>query len=479
MLKIQNTLTKQLEEFKPINQGKISFYQCGPTVYSHQHIGNMFSAVKGDLIRRALEYLGYEVKFVRNVTDVGHLSGDNDGDADIGEDRMAKGAKKEGTTPEEIAKKYTEIYHTDIKKLNVKSPTLETVATHYIDQMAELVQDLIDRGYAYATDKAIYFEVDKFPSYNDLNKQKLEENRQGAGHGSESDRGKKKNYDFAVWFFKTGVHENALQTWEKTFDGIEQPVKQGFPGWHIECSAMARDSLGDTIDIHMGGVEHIPIHHTNEIAQSEAANGKKFTNYWLHHELLLLDGGKMSKSLGNLYTLEDLEEKGFDPLDYRYFLLQAQYRSKQNFTWEALHASRSARKKLIKQLAQLAMKNEELRVNTGYKEQFVKFLENDFNIPGALSVVWDVLKSDVEDEEKLNTILDFDRVLGLRLEYNLKLLQQENEDLPQEVIALFNKRQTSREEKDWQKSDELREMIEAMGYEVKDSNEGQIISKIK
>jgi cysteinyl-tRNA synthetase len=491
MLKIFNTLTRKLEEFKPIDEGKIRFYQCGPTVYSRQHIGNLSSAVRGDLIRRSLEYLGYEVKFVRNITDVGHLSGDNEGDADIGEDRMAKGAKKEGLKPEAIATKYTGLYHQDIEKLNVKPPTLETVATHYVDQMAGLVQDLIDRGYAYSTEKAIYFEVDKFPTYNDLNRQKLEENRQGAGHGSEADAEKKKPYDFAVWFFKTGVHENALQTWEKEFKGIVQPTKAGFPGWHIECSAMARDSLGDTIDLHMGGVEHIPIHHTNEIAQSEAANEKRFTNYWLHHELLLIDGGKMSKSIGNVYSIDDLEEKGFHARDYRYFLLQAHYRSKQNFTWEALEASRSARKNLIKQLVKLVISKipevvnvdeiEDLNVNPEYKSQFVAHLENDFNVPGALSIVWDVLKSDLSDDEKLGTIFDFDRVLGLSLkELMNKALNSSTpgSDLPVEVSELIEKRRLARSDKNWQKSDELREMIESMGYEVKDSGDGQVISKI-
>jgi cysteinyl-tRNA synthetase len=378
MLKVQNTLSKQLEDFRPIEDGKIRFYQCGPTVYSRQHIGNLSSAVRGDLIRRALEFLGYEVSFVRNITDVGHLSGDNEGDADTGEDRMAKGAKKEGLSPEEIAQKYTDLYHQDLRKLNVHAPSKETIATEYVHQMAQMVQDLIDRGHAYATDKAIYFEVDTFPSYNNLNRQKLDKNQSGAGHGSEWDPGKKKPYDFSIWFFKTGVHAKALQTWDIEFNGISQSTIAGFPGWHIECSAMAKSELGDTIDIHMGGVEHIPIHHTNEIAQSEAANGVEFANYWLHHELILIDGGKMSKSLGNVYYLEDLAEKGFAPLDFRFFLLQAHYRSKQNFTWEALGASATSRKRLVDTLAKLSIQNEEFRMADRGQEQLRKLQTSNF-----------------------------------------------------------------------------------------------------
>lgn len=388
MLKIYNTLGRELQEFKPIKDGEVSFYQCGPTVYSRQHIGNLFSAVKGDLIRRSLEYLGYNVNFVRNITDVGHLTGDNLGDADTGEDKMAKGAKSEGVTPEEIAKKYTDLYHEDIKKLNVENPTYETVASKFIPQMATMVQELLDKGFAYSTDLAIYFDVTKFPEYTKLSGQKLEMNETGAGHGDVDDAKKKSPFDFAVWFFKTGSHKNAIQTWEHKFEGIEQTELQGFPGWHIECSAMSKDRLGNTIDIHMGGREHIPTHHTNEIAQSEAANGVKFSNYWIHHEMLLIDGGKMSKSIGNVYSLDDLEEKGFDPLDYRYFLLQAHYRSKQNFTWEALEASskglenlKNLRHKLLRSL------RSDMPTSVGEDEKLQaelrNALEDDFNIPNS------------------------------------------------------------------------------------------------
>jgi len=475
MLKVQNTLGRELQEFKPIEKNKIKVYQCGPTVYSRQHIGNLSSAIRGDLIRRSLEYLGFDVTWTRNITDVGHLSGDNEGDADTGEDRMAKGAKKEGSSPEEIAKKYTDLYHQDIKKLNVKMPDFETIATKYVKQMAKLVQDLIDRGFAYSTEKAIYFEVDKFDDYNKLNLQKLDENLVGAGHGDESDSEKKKPYDFAVWFFKTGVHKNALQTWEHKFTGIEQSALLGFPGWHIECSAMAKDTLGETIDIHIGGIEHIPIHHTNEIAQSEAANGKTFSNYWIHHELLMVDGGKMSKSIGNVYSLDDLEEKGFSPLDYRYFLLQANYRTKQNFTFEALEASKKAYNKLKKKLNKLDKEANNENIDQESKDKFIKQLENDFNIPAALSIAWEVLNSDLDDAKKYSTILDFDRVLGLDLGYS-SLNQRRrgsgtapSKENEQEINKLISEREQARKEKDYAKADKIRDRLrEKFGFEVKD-----------
>lgn len=466
MLKVYNTLGRKLEEFKPIEEGKVRFYQCGPTVYSHQHIGNLSSAVRGDLIRRALIYLGYDVNYTRNITDVGHLVSDDD----EGEDKMEKGSKREGLTPGQIAKKYADLYHTDLEKLKVLEPDNETIATKYVIQMADMVQTLLDNGYAYPTKKAIYFDVDKFEGYNDLNKQNLEKNRRGAGHGAEEDNAKHNFYDFAIWFFKTGVHENALQTWEYKFKGIKQTTNLGFPGWHIECSAMAKDTLGETIDIHMGGTEHIPVHHTNEIAQSESANGVKYVNYWLHHEMLLINGGKMSKSLGNIYTLDDLESKGYSPLEFRYFLLQAHYRSKQNFTFEALDGARSAYKRLLAFVAKLNVKeNGQFELDGKYKEKFSSALEDDFNIPRALAVLWEVVKSELSDGVKYQTIIDFDKVLGLEL-YN----QPKDLGLEKEVLELLEKRALAREAQDWVSSDEIRKILEE-NYKIKvlDTDKGQ------
>ena len=466
MLKIYDTLTKSLREFIPIKGKVITFYQCGPTVYSRQHIGNLFSAVKGDMVRRALEFLYSDSKviYTRNITDVGHLTGENLGDADSGEDKLDKGAKKEGTTPALIAQKYTKFYHTDLDLLNVKSPTYETIATEYIKEMAEMVQNLIDKGYAYSTEFAIYFDVSSFENYTKLNRQILEKNQKGSGHGTVSDEGKRNIYDFAIWFFKAGEHLNAIQTWEYDFEGIEQSTKKGFPGWHIECSAMAKSTLGETIDIHMGGIEHIPTHHTNEIAQSECSNGVTFVNYWLHHELLMVEGTKMSKSLGNVYLIDDFIEKGYSALDYRYFLLQAHYRSKQNFTWDSLNASKVARERLLNNLSGYLKEGivySESQIDKDFLSQFISNLENDFNIPGALSIVWEVIKSNRSSAIKYSTIIFFDSVLGLNLESEvLKYIDNnKNQKFNPLVQSLIEERNVARKNRDFKKSDEIRDKL--------------------
>src|SRR3990167_600888 len=324
-MKVYNTLSRSLEDFKPIVDKKVLFYHCGPTVYWVQHIGNLRAMVWADLIRRSFTYLGYDVKFVRNYTDVGHLTSDQD----EGEDKMEKGAKREGLTPKEVADKYIDIFEHDTKALNILEPDFKPRASEYIKPMQEMIQTLLDRGFAYKTDLAVVYDVSKFPSYNKLNGQNLELNKPMAGKGKVEDPEKKHFADFNLWVFKKGPHKNALQTWPS-------PWGEGFPGWHIECSVMAKSLLGDTIDIHMGGVEHISVHHTNEIAQSETANGVTFVKYWLHNEHLKVEGGKMAKSAGTGLTLSDVIEKGFNPLDLRYFYLMAHYRSKQNFTWKAL-----------------------------------------------------------------------------------------------------------------------------------------------
>lgn len=472
MLEIFNTLGKIKSEFKPLKNDQVSFYQCGPTVYSRQHIGNMSSAVRGDLIRRTLMFLGYNVKYVKNITDVGHLVSDED----FGEDKMAKGSKKEGLAPSEIAAKYTQIYHQDIYSLNVLPPSLETIASEYVIKMAEMVQQLLDKQYAYQTSKAIYFDVSKFPNYTQLNGQNLEKNKSGAGHGDVSDKDKRNPFDFAVWFFKAGVHQNALQTWEYKFDGIEQPILQGFPGWHIECSAMAKDTLGEQIDIHMGGVEHIAVHHTNEIAQSEATNGKKYVNYWLHHELLMIDNGKMSKSIGNVYTVEDIVSRGFDPMALRYFFLQAHYRSKQNFTWEALKAASIALKRLQKSVSswiKLADMNNS-SIESSFLDEFTKALEDDFNIPQALAVMWNLVNAELDVDSKLKTILKFDEVLGLNLE---TLLENPVDEvvIDDQMQKLLIDRKNARQKRDYKRADEIRDIFKKeYGLEIIDLDEGEV-----
>jgi cysteinyl-tRNA synthetase len=469
MLKIYNTLTRSQEEFVPIVQNKVSFYHCGPTVYWTQHIGNMRGMTMADLIRRSLDYLGYDVMFVRNYTDVGHLTGDNLGDADTGEDRMEKASKREQLDPQTIAKKYVEIFEKDIKTLNIIEPDHKPVASAYISEMQEMVRVLLEKDYAYLTPKAVYFDVNKFPDYTKLNGQNLEKNITGEGKGDVGDPEKKNPYDFALWFFKTGVHKNALQYWPSIFNSTEVTNGEGFPGWHIECSAMSKALLGDTIDFHMGGIEHISIHHTNEIAQSEAANGVKFVNYWLHNEHLLIDGGKMSKSSGTAYTIEDIVAKDYDPIVLRYFFLNAHYRSKQNFTWEALEGSNQAYQRLKNQVSHIVNSQTGLgEVNNEYKDRFIRAIENDFNIPEALALLWELIKSDMNNDEKLATINDFDKVLGLKLTEVVKL------HLTDEIQDLLEKRELARKLKNWTEADQIREQLESQyAVVVKDTPEGQ------
>lgn len=468
MLKIQNTLTKKTEDFQPLEDGKVKFYQCGPTVYWVQHIGNMRAMVLADLIRRSLVYLGYEVKFVRNYTDVGHMTTDEDG----GEDKMTKAAKRESLSPEQIADKYIAQFEADVKALNCLPPDYAPRATEYIKQMQEMVQYYLDNGFAYVTDLAIYFDISKAKDYTALSGQKLEMNQAEAGSGEVGDPQKKHPADFAVWFFKAGTHANTLQTWSHDFklpDGSE--IKgEGFPGWHLECSAMNYALLGPTIDIHLGGIEHVPVHHTNEIAQSEAFTGKKFVDYWMHNEHLTVDGGKMSKSEGTAYSVADIVAKGYDPLVLRYFFLGAHYRSKQNFTWEALDAAKSALDNLSGQI--LALKSEGGVINEDFKKKFIETLESDFNLPQALSVVFEMLKADITNADKYATLLDFDKVLGLGLS------ELKEDEAPEQIKKLAEERWQARQNKDWSESDRLRDEITNFGWQMEDGKDDYKLKKL-
>lgn len=489
MLKIYNTLTRTLEEFKPLEKGKVKFYHCGPTVYWMQHIGNLRGMVMADLIRRSLEYLGYDVNFVRNYTDVGHLTGDNLGDADTGEDKMEKGARREGKSPKEIAEKYITIFEKDSKALNILEPDFKPRATEYIKQMQEMIKVLLDKGFAYVTHKAIYFDVSKFPNYNQLNKQKLSFNKIGAGVGEVVDSNKKNSEDFALWFFKTGIHKNALQTWDSPFFSPEVKNGEGFPGWHIECSAMCKALLGDTIDIHMGGVEHISVHHTNEIAQSEAANGVKFVNYWLHNEHLMVDGAKMAKSEGTGYSLKEVVEKTGWTRDgagmvLRYLFLNSHYRSKQNFTWEALNSAWITSGKItdkMKEYRKIYEIDKKVKIIKGCKDEFIKALKDDFNVPQALAVMWDLIRSSENKVDKYVTILDFDKVLGLGLKESQNIARKilEPKHISNiKVRNLIKDRDEARANKNYRRADDLRQEIEAEGYRVSDKAERTEVIKI-
>lgn len=465
---LTNTLSRQKELFKPITPGQVGMYHCGPTVYWNQHIGNMRAVTIADFLRRLFEYNEYQVTLVRNYTDVGHLTGDNIGDADTGEDRMTKAVRREQLTPDEIADKYINLYNQDIASLNTLPPTNTPRATEHIAGMIDMVQKLLDDGFAYTTDTAVYFDVSKYADYTKLSGQKLELQETGTGHGDASDMNKKNPHDFALWFFKTGSHANALQTWPSPFQSSLVSNGQGFPGWHIECSAMSKYFLGDTFDVHLGGVEHIPIHHTNEIAQSTCANHNEFVHYWLHNEHLIVDGKKMAKSEGTSYLISDIIEKGFSPIALRYFFLQAHYRSKQNFTWDALEASQTAWKKLRAAVQALP---EGGKVNESKKAEFQRLINDDLNTAAGLAFVWELLKDDsISPADKRATILDFDQVLGLKLDE-----VEEAIEVPTEVQKLLDERKIARENKDWSLSDKLRDDMKALGFEVKDTDQGQVL----
>lgn len=465
-LKLYNTLGREKQEFKPLEKGKIKMYYCGPTVYWTQHIGNLRGRTMVDLVVRSLQYLGYDVNFVSNYTDVGHLTSDSD----EGEDKMEKGVQREGLSPQEIADKYIKIYEKDVTDLNIQPPQKMCRATDYIQHMQDLVKTLLDKGYAYTTDLAVYFDVSKAKDYTRLSGQNLDELMANAGTGDVEDSGKKSPLDFSLWFFKAGTHKNALQTWPSSFESPLVENGEGFPGWHIECSAMSQAELGDTVDIHMGGIEHVPIHHTNEIAQSESASGKPFANYWIHNGHLLVDDRKMAKSEGTGYSLQEIKDKGYDPLVLRYFFLQAQYRSKQNFTWDALEAAKNGFEHLQNQVRELG--TEKGSVNKDFKKTFSDSLSDDINVPQALAVISEVLKSDSSNEDKLATVLDFDQVLGLDLD-NV----HEQETIPQDIKELAEKREQARQDKDYDTADQLRKQIEDKGYEVEDSGGGYRINK--
>lgn len=472
-MKLFNTLSKKLENFEPLEKGKVKMYQCGPTVYWVQHIGNMRAMVAGDIVRRTLQYLGNDVTYVRNYTDFGHLVSD----ADAGEDKMEKGAKREGISAKEIAEKYIKIFDQDVEKINTFAPTYSTRATEYIGEMINIVKDLLEKGYAYSTPEAIYYDISKFDNYTKLSGQKLEMLMQGAGHGDETGSHKRNPADFALWFFRTGSHANTSLYWESPFESSEVENGIGTPGWHVECSAMAIAKLGESMDIHMGGIEHIPVHHTNEIAQSEAYTGKPFARYWLHNEHLTVNGGKMSKSGGTAFSLDDIVARGYDPMHLRYLFLQAHYRSKQDFTWESLDGAKSAYERLVSKLSLL--KKGSGKVSDVKKEQFINALEEDFGIPQAVAIIWETLADNsIAESDRYVTILDFDKVLGLRLEEAVgRNLESQDEELPDNIKSLLEERKVARDKKDFELSDNLRDKIAELGYLVKDGEEGQSISR--
>ncbi len=461
---LYNTLTRKKEIFEPLNPPVVTLYTCGPTVYDYTHIGHMRTYTNNDVLRRALEYYGYKVNHVMNITDVGHLTDD----ADSGEDKLEKGAKKHKKTVWEVAEYFTDYFFKTMHALNIKRPTVVCKATDHVKEMIELIKKLEEKGYTYETDEAIYFDVSKFKDYGKLSGQSLEEKIVGAREEVHVDPQKKHPADFSLWFKRVGRFKNHTMHWDS-------PWGDGFPGWHIECSAMSMKYLGETIDIHAGGEDHIPVHHENEIAQSEAATDKQFVRFWFHNAHLVVDGKKMSKSLGNFYTLDDLLKRNFDPLSARLLFLQTHYRQQLNFTWQALKSSQNALENLRDKVQELLFlvqkdKSEDKKLFEKYKKKFQSFVFDDLNMPRALSVLWEVVDSpEIPPKTKLDLIYDFDEVLGL------KLSQIKLPEIPKEILKLAEERKKLRKNKKFEEADKIREEIRKKGYEIMDTEKGYVI----
>ncbi len=463
MLKLYNTLTREKEEFRPIKPNIVTMYSCGPTVYNYAHIGNLRTYVFMDMLRRSLRFCGYKVKGVMNITDVGHLLSDGDD----GEDKMEKAAKEQKKTPREIADYYTEIFFKDLNRLNIGKPEIIAKATEHIPDMIAYVQDLVEKGYGYETSDGIYFDISKFDGYGKLSRLNLDE--QIAGARVEVNAEKRHPADFALW---KKAEKNHIMQWESAWG-------MGYPGWHIECSAMSRKYLGKTFDIHTGGVDHIPVHHENEIAQSEAREGCKTVNTWMHGEFMLVDGGKMSKSLGNTYTVENLTERGYSPLAFRYFCLNAHYRKKLNFTFEGMDAAQTAYNRLLETLYRhkTSAESADPQKLENYISEFRAAVEDDLNLPLALGVLWTMAK-EKPSHDIYKTALLFDEVLGLSLKDAHAPEKAPDAPVPDEVKELAEKRLAARKNKDWAESDRLREQIAALGYSVADSKDGYTVKKM-
>jgi cysteinyl-tRNA synthetase len=461
MLKLYNTLSKTKEEFKPIEEGKVGMYCCGPTVYNYAHIGNLRAYFFEDILKRVLLYNGYDVKHVMNITDVGHLVSD----ADEGEDKMEKGASREGKTVWEIADYYTKAFADDITALNILQPTLWCKATDNIKEQIDMIKCLEEKGFTYITNDGVYFDTSKFKDYGKLAQLDIEGLEEGKRIAFSDE--KKNKTDFALWKFSPKDRKRQME-WES-------PWGTGFPGWHIECSAMSVKYLGKTIDIHCGGIDHVPIHHTNEIAQSEACNGVKFVNYWLHGEFLIEEKGKMAKSAGEFLRLTTLTEKGYSPLDYRYFLLMTHYRKKIKFSFENLDAAKNGFDNLKNKISLIYADNTNFESDDfllkDYKEKFWEAINDDLNVTEAMAVLWDLTKEQIiNPADKKKLITDFDRIFGLDLG-KIEPAKLEFE-IPSDIRELAEKRIEAKKNKDFKLADEIRNKISELGYTVVDTKEG-------
>jgi len=472
-IKLYNTLTRKKEIFRPIHKNWVGLYTCGPTVYNYAHIGNLRTYIFEDVLRRTLEYAGYKIKHVMNITDVGHLTSN----ADEGEDKLEKEARQEKKSVWDIAEFYTGAFLNDISRLNIKRADVLAPATKNIKQQITLIKKLFQKGFAYKTTQAVYFDVSKFETYTKLSRQRIDEKITAARAKVIQDPEKKNPPDFALWFKRIGKFKNHALHWSS-------PWGDGFPGWHIECSAISTKYLGQPFDIHTGGVDHISVHHTNEIAQSEGAFGKPLVKYWMHGEFLLLDQARMGKSVGNFITLNTLVEKGFNPLAFRYLVLGAHYRSKLNFTWESLEAAKCSLERLYdftkkissERLSRLNPGNH-YRASSSIVKAFREAVLDDLNTPKTLSVVWNLIHAynknpaRYQTQEVLKMLYEFDGVFGLGLK-NIK-----PEEIPANILKLGKAREAFRQAKKWQEADDLRKKITEAGYEIKDLPQGPQIKK--
>ncbi|MEK7634844.1 MAG: cysteine--tRNA ligase [Patescibacteria group bacterium] len=469
-IRLHNTLTGKKEVFKPIHENKVGIYSCGPTVYWNQHIGHMYAYVEWDALVRSFKYLDFETKWVMNLTDVGHLTSDED----EGEDKMEKGAQREGVSVWDIADKYIAQFKESLKFLNVSTPDILCRATEHIPEQIDLIKKIEANGFAYKTKTGLVFDTEKFPGYADFAHLNLE--NQDAGSRVTVDEEKKKPWDFLLWIVNQPNH---IMKWQS-------PWGVGFPGWHIECTAMSTKYLGEIFDIHTGGKEHIPVHHTNEVAQGFGAFGHHTANFWLHNEWLMLDGQKISKSLGNSILVTDLIEKGFDPLSLRYLILTTHYKTGLNFTWESLTGAQTAYFKLKQittnlkaEVSKTVFDTLEQEIFDEYKTKFSECIADDLGIAKSIGLVWQIVKDkEMNAKTKLELILDFDKVLGLSLDQiSENSPRSDLGEIPDHVLEMKKERDEARASKNFQKSDELRKEIEREGYILEDKNGESLIKK--
>lgn len=475
-IKLYNTLTKEKEVFKPVKAGYVGMYNCGPTVYDRAHVGNLRAYVFADTLRRTFEYNGYTVNQIMNITDVGHLSGENAGNADEGEDKMTKALKREGMSMTveamyKVATIYFDKFVEDLKELNVKLPNKFPRAADHIQEDIDLVEILVNKGFAYTISDGVYFNTSKFSDYGKLGNIDIASLKAGARISANTE--KKNPTDFALWKFNESL-------------GWSSPWGNGFPGWHIECSAMSAKYLGQPFDVHTGAIDLIPTHHNNEIAQSEAAYDKPLANYWMHNAFLNMKGEKMSKSAGGFITLETLNKESISPIAYRYWLMTAHYRTPANFSYEAVRGAENALIRLMATLGEFYAENGNKnggKINTEYSAKFQAFINDDLDTPKAIALVWDILKDvNVSPADKLATIIDFDKVLGLNIAKEISSSKKNGKNglngkagsanIPAEVVAIAELRERARQEKNWKEADSLRIQIEKAGFDILDNKDG-------